>query len=245
MSKCIQDNQDVAEKKGQKSLRKNMGMFVKGRWFPLIITLIVLAVFVLVMALFGWRITYAPELETSWDAVSGCAAWAGVFASFVAIWFAIYVPKKIADRQDKIALFEKRYECYTIIQNFLTLSNQIENFQTVKEIQTALKIYFGDYEKIHNNESACILAVKLNRQKLLIVSGTFLFISYNDELLQKIIDTAMELIIAVATERKTQVEVPLSEKALQLKQEYCTLCRNFQQKYLELIEKELNLVKNK
>lgn len=128
MSNCIQDNLNVAGKKNKKSLRKNMSMFVKGRWFPLIITLIVLAVFVLVMALLGWRFTYAPKLESSWDAISAVAAWAGVvisavgvIASFIAIWYAIQVPKKIADRQDKIALFERRYECFQFFEECFVL----------------------------------------------------------------------------------------------------------------------------
>ena len=38
-----------------------------------------------------------------------------VIVSGLAIWFAVQVPKKIADRQDKIALFEKKYEAYDII----------------------------------------------------------------------------------------------------------------------------------
>ena len=59
------------------------------------------------MTLLGWRFTYAPELENSWDAISAVATWAGVVASVFAIIFAIRVPIVIAKRQDKIALFEK------------------------------------------------------------------------------------------------------------------------------------------
>ena len=63
----------------------------------------------------GFRITYAPDLENSWDAISAFAAWSGVFMSFVAIMVAIQIPKKIADRQDRIALLEKRFEIYDIL----------------------------------------------------------------------------------------------------------------------------------
>lgn len=198
---------------------------------------------------FGFRITYAPELETSWEAVSAVAAWVGVLvsiigvvASFLAIWYAIKIPKTIAERQDKIALFEKRYECYTVIQNFLALSNQIENLQTIKEIQAAFKIYFSDSEKFHNNESASVLAVELNQQKLLIISGSFLFSHYNDKLLQEIIDTGMDLILAVATETEAQAKAPLSKRVAQLKQHYCRLCNDFEKEYLDAIENELELI---
>ena len=66
--------------------------------------------------LFGFRITYNPELDNNWDAVSACAAWAAVFVagigSVISVYFAIQVPKKIAEEQNKIALFEKRYEFF-------------------------------------------------------------------------------------------------------------------------------------
>ena len=67
----------------------------------------------------GFRITYVPDLENSWNAISGTASWVsvivsvlGVIASFLAVWSAIQVPKKIAERQIKVDLFEKRYRVY-------------------------------------------------------------------------------------------------------------------------------------
>lgn len=102
-----------------------MKKFFKGRWFPLIVAIGITAVVAFMMALFGWRVTYAPELENSWDAVSAVAAWAGVFSSFIAIWFAIQVPKKIAEQQDKISLFEKRYQLFSMLAKWRFLSEQI------------------------------------------------------------------------------------------------------------------------
>lgn len=67
---------------------------------------------IVVLYCLGFRITYAPELENSWNAVSAVAACVGVLASFIAIWFAIQVPKKIAEQQNKIALLEKRVQLY-------------------------------------------------------------------------------------------------------------------------------------
>lgn len=65
---------------------------------------------VVIMYILGFRITYSPGLENNWDAISGCAAWAAVVVSGLAIYFAIQAPKKIAEEQNRIALFEKRYE---------------------------------------------------------------------------------------------------------------------------------------
>lgn len=87
-----------------------MKKIIKGRWFPLIVAisiLVLVAGVVLVMALLGWRFTYTPELENSWDAVSAVSSWVGVIMSFLAVMAAVWIPKRIADQQDKISLFEK------------------------------------------------------------------------------------------------------------------------------------------
>lgn len=96
--------------------------FIKGRWFPLIVAIGIIAVVAFVMELFGWRFTYAPKLENDWDAISAVATWTGtivavvsVIASFLAVWFAIQVPKKIAEEQNRIALFEKRHDAYSAL----------------------------------------------------------------------------------------------------------------------------------
>lgn len=97
-----------------------MKKFTKEKWFPIAVVAIVAAALGLVMALFGWCITYAMELKNSWDAVSAIATWCGVIiaiisagASFAAVWYTI----KISDKQKKIDLFDKRYNIYKTLQN--------------------------------------------------------------------------------------------------------------------------------
>ena len=62
---------------------------------PSTITLIAVILIILILALFGFRITYNPSLDNNWDAISACAAWAAVVVSGLAIYFAIQAPKKI------------------------------------------------------------------------------------------------------------------------------------------------------
>lgn len=68
-----------------------MKNFIKGRWFPLLVGITVFVVVAFVMAKFGWRITYAPELENSWAAISAVAACvsalAGIAIPIVAVAF--------------------------------------------------------------------------------------------------------------------------------------------------------------
>ena len=127
-----------------------MEKFIKGRWFPLLVAILIVAVAAFVLALFGWRITYVP-VENNWNALSAVASWAGVLvsvigvvASFVAIWYAIQVPKRIADRQDKIALFEKRYVCFQLFEKCYSLYAQIKDKEcTLEELRGRSKYILG------------------------------------------------------------------------------------------------------
>ena len=92
----------------------------------------------------GFRITYAPELENSWGAISAFASWAAVVSSAVAIFVAIRIPKVIADRQDKITLFEKRFEVYDIIRKNVAFAGMIQNSLSHEEIQMYFIVSFGD-----------------------------------------------------------------------------------------------------
>lgn len=126
-----------------------MEKFIKGRWFPLAIAIAVAFIIGILLFLCGIRITYAPGLENNWDAISAAATWAGVFvsaigvvASFVAIWYAIQVPKKIAEEQNKIALFEQRYECFQFFERCHCLYKGVENASTIDELRKEFQFVF-------------------------------------------------------------------------------------------------------
>lgn len=119
-----------------------MKKLVKQKWFPFIVALTLVGALLGFLYHIGFRITYAPKLENSWDAISACAAWAGVGASFVAIWFAIRVPKKIAEEQNKIALFEKRYECFQFFERCHCLYKGVENASTIDELRKEFQFVF-------------------------------------------------------------------------------------------------------
>lgn len=100
-----------------------MKNFIKGRWFPLLVSILIIAVVAFVMTLLGWRITYAPELENSWDAISAVAAWAGAIGTIAAVFSAIYV----ANRQNTIALFEKRFDAYCIMTTCVAFGQSLKS----------------------------------------------------------------------------------------------------------------------
>lgn len=108
--------------------------FIKVKWFPLIIVVIAVLAIAFVLFCCGFRITYAPELENDWDAISAVATWTGTIvavvsaiASFLAVWFAIQVPKKIAEEQNRIALFEKRHDAYSSILSLEVFADALDH----------------------------------------------------------------------------------------------------------------------
>lgn len=65
--------------------------------------------------------------------------WLAVILSGLAIWFAIRVPKKIADRQDKIALFEKRYECFQFFEKCVILCKNLTDADNEVSMQKTIQ----------------------------------------------------------------------------------------------------------
>src|SRR5699024_5009888 len=123
-SKTEIDNKENTKRKDK--LIKKLKQFRKTKWFPLMVAGVILLVIVVVGFSFGFRITYAPELENSWDAISGIAAWVGILASIGGSFAAVFYAVRVADKQNQIALFEKRYEIYKLYVECETFSYMID-----------------------------------------------------------------------------------------------------------------------
>ena len=178
----------------------------------------------------GFRITYAPDLENSWEAISACAAWAGVVASFIAIWYAIQVPKKIADRQDKIALFEKRYERFQLYEKCYALYDQIKDKKcTLEELRGRCKYVLG---RLNWKDVTREVAMKeIDRYEYMIHQMQFLFpgIAERDTYepymgLQKFMESVLENQNIEAT-----------------KEQYVKAMQYFHKKYAQVILKSLSI----
>lgn len=79
-----------------------MKNFIKGRWFPLTVVTLIFSAIVLIMALLGWRVTYAPDLENSWDAISAVAAWISAFAGVAIPIVAVVFQHKLDSNKNDI-----------------------------------------------------------------------------------------------------------------------------------------------
>ena len=205
--------EDKENIKRKDNLIEKLKQFTKTRWFPLIVavTLVALAVgVVLIMLLFGWRVTYAPELENDWDAISGVAAWVGILvsvvsvgASFAAVWVAIQIPNKIAKQQEKIALYTQRLEFYNVLDACIRFSNDAENQSShqIIEYMFAIKVGFGELPEDKTDIEILKRAMPLfHRVITSLRAGEFLFDFEVQEYVQKIIDTLPDLLNAKDSE---------------------------------------------
>ncbi len=184
--------------------------------------------------------------KSGWiDWVSVVISLIGVVLSFVAIIVAARVPIKIAKQQDKIGLFEKRYECYTVIQKILVISEQIKPCTTKMAVVSAFKLWFGDKKDFAKNESYTEYVIVLKSEEVKLVAGQFLFPEYNAEMLSEIINEATTLIEACSVHSTTEKEGPYSREAGISKDRFCALCDQFKEKYVKQIESELQLTSKK
>ena len=237
------------DKKKQTERKWTNNKFVRGRWVPLLGFIFLLVIVIVVVGLFGFRITYAPEMENSWDAISAVAAWVSVIvaalsagASFAAIWTAIRVPQKIADRQDKIALFEKRYKCYIAVQTLLVCGKQIsKDGKTPLDIQKYMMMYFGAPDDYSFEYAQVKYQMILKQNEIIIISGEFLFSGFKAEPIQEISRAATELFVLVSAFPDGANRKPLPQYVIKCRDEYCNLCNQYMDKYIELMERELQL----
>ena len=127
------------------------------------VLLLVLVFFIVMLYRIGFRITYAPELENSWEAVSAVATCVGVLASFMAIWFAVQVPKKIAEQQNKIALFEKRHKLYKQFAELYDFSLSVGDAYGFEKIQKLFFKYYGPWnnDNLYNSEEVHKRIIKI------------------------------------------------------------------------------------
>lgn len=159
--------------------------------------LIIAEIIVLITGLLlGFKITYAPQLENDWNAISACASWVGVAASLGAILVAIRIPKVIAERQDKIALFEKRFAFYDTLNRCINFTRIIGNIQTHRELQVFFIASFGrERMEEYTQDSLDRDVLKLqNEATMILKQGVFLFDFDTADQVKPIISTLVSLL---------------------------------------------------
>lgn len=194
-------------------------------------------VFLLLMYQMGFRITYAPDLENSWNAISGTASWVSAIASFLAVWSAIQVPQKIAERQIKVDLFEKRYRVYRTLISFDFFSALVFISKEPGDIEVFFYQSFCNISEEPKMYQYKLFAAKYVQVTETLAESKFLFSGDIWKGVCKIIDSIKKL-------------VPIGEKGMykeefdKAKQDYLDAMKSCELKLiLNKMEQELNLTK--
>lgn len=229
----------MSNSKEWESQKESIKKFIKGRWFPLIIGIAIAILAGGIMAFFGWRITYIPELENSWDAISATATWVGVIMSFLAIVFAIWVPIVIAKRQDKIALFEKRFECYMAIQRLLAFAVSIKDFDTSEEICKAFIVSMGYPARNFKNSDISEVIGCFQKLESSIIAGVFLFKTFQIKEIQEIIKATIDLVFPLTQKFSQGTVEALSVQQKETRDKIYSSGINFKSCHLDKIEQDM------
>ena len=116
----------------------------------------------------GFRITYAPELENSWDAISACAAWAGAIGTIAVLWYnhrSIRLAQYSVQQAINLQLYEKRLALYT----------DLSKSDAFKESPIELKIVYS--EIIYNSHKQI---VDLCNQKAELINDLYILATFTD-----------------------------------------------------------------
>lgn len=212
-----------------KKIKKFLNWKMTANW-----VLLAFAIVIIVFAAFGWKIAYTPQLENDWDAVAACGSWVSAIISGVAIWFAVSEPKRIANEQNKIALFEKRFESYSVFLKYTSFAGSIRQTENCDQLRQAFAFNFLD-SGVNPDIKELILIIK-NDEKLL-MSGLFLFPGFCDgktvaNILQSIIQ-----VVGLLQRKKTFSEDDKKKLAL-----FCDICAEFEKFYIKKMREELAII---
>lgn len=149
-----------------------------------------------------------------------------VVLSVVAIWFAVQIPKKIADRQDKISIFDMRMQCYRHLQKHFNFCEVISPKKSPVEV---FEWAFMDcLHKVEDNEEMLMI---LNEVRNSLYQIPFLFTDIEENEIDQIYISFLHLTNKILANEKFSDEL----------QHYQEVIHNFQQKHLKNIRMSLML----
>lgn len=214
-------------------------------WFKLLIIAIGVLVVVGLLYCAGLRITYAPELKNDWDSISAYAAWFsvvvsifGVGASFAAVWYAIRVPKQIAEKQNNIALFEKRYEILCLFNSCRMFANVLEDIggsEDQTDIKRLFLIVFCDANVAEKSDKSNLILIENEKMCEKMMQSCYLFekdVSPYIELAASLVHTIVDDAVRMKGEIEEEQHRSLVQALIKLMcdDKYDRICKKMEEK---------------
>lgn len=102
-------------------------MFKRLKAHPFIFFLGIEICFVVILFLFGFRITYNPELDNNWEAIAACGTW---FCGCIVPIAVIFIERRMRNNEEKIS--SSNLAMLEELNNYKYRSNM--NIETTKEV---------------------------------------------------------------------------------------------------------------
>ncbi len=99
---------------------------------PIITVLIIEGLIALVLGAFGFRITYNPELENSWDAIEAVGTWVCGICGLIIPFAVLWVQKRIEDSERKTG--ESNAATIEEVMRLLEMQSKSESTSTKEKI---------------------------------------------------------------------------------------------------------------
>ena len=175
--------------------------------------------------------------ELSWmDYVQLILTIITIIVSAVALIFAIRIPRKIAEEQNKIALFEKRYNIFQFYEKCVSFSNALKRSETLDEIKRSCDFSFEiKCEQTDFNE----MMLLLEKFEYTAHQLHFLFPGIIDEDANSLYLALYHFILQMV-----EVDKVVVRDISGAKNTYISEMENFKKKYEKIIFEQLELSNN-
>lgn len=172
--------------------------------------------------------------ETSWmDYVQLSATVLSILISALAVFYAVKVPKKISEEQNKIALFEKRYEIFQFYERCFDFCDRLYRHRDKVDLQDDCMLFFDNMKFEELNDD--IVQNRIFEFEHTLHQLVFLFPSVRDDDVKDLYATLWRAVVAIVDNK----DVELCRKA------YVDTMKNFSDKYQKMIFTEMSIYKCK
>lgn len=152
-----------------------------------------------------------------------------IIISALALFYAIKIPKRIAEDQNRIALFDKRYEVFQLFERCVSFNKVLQNSETIDDMRKDCMLLFDElrYEE---------LDFKIVMKKVYIFEHTlhqmeFLFPGISEKDVHELYSSLWKVLVAIIDD----------ENVTECKKDYINIMSEFAHKYHKTIWNELTL----
>ena len=153
-----------------------------------------------------------------------------IIISALALFYAIRVPKKIAEEQNKIALFDKRYEVFQLFERCVSFNKALQHSETIEDMRKDCMLLFDElkYEELDFK----IIMKKVYTFEHTLHQMEFLFPGISEKDVHELYSSLWKVLMAIIGD----------ENVNECKKDYINTMSEFTHKYYKTIWNELTLI---